>query len=392
MINAAFMLVLLIYMDISGYQDHESAGFIKYRFLSILAFAFPLGLLIRGRRIKPFFYLSATVAPFSALLVIYAISHHIDWLIYASQVLWGIAFISIQVTALPYIIRNVPKKDQIEAISLSYSTFSLAAIISGIIIFTLKTIFPESFDLETVLQLIALLGFSALPFVYKLNNSENLNHILAAERKSKILLLDFDWGLILKAMIPTIIIAVGAGLTIPFIGLFFFKIHGVEAENFSFLAAVSMALVFLSVLFVPKIKSSMGYRKAIPLTQGIAIVALIAFATTELYNFHQLALFIAVVCYLIRQPLMNLAGPMTSELTMNYVGKRNQEIVSALSASIWSGSWFISSLMFEIMRKNSIEYVNIFLITAGLYTLGVVLYIFLIRDYEKRVNANLIEV
>lgn len=391
MINAAFMLVLLIYMDQAGFEDHESASFIKYRFLSILAFAFPLGLFIRGRKIKPFFFLAAALAPLSALAVIFAIDLHIVWLIYASQILWGIAFISIQVTALPYILRNVPPKDQTEAISLSYSTFSLSAIISGIIIFGLKTLLPDIFDLKLVLQIIACFGFLALPVVYQLKGTENTNKALAQERNKKYLLFDFDWGLIFKAMFPTVIIAVGAGLTIPFISLFFYKIHGMEAELFSILGALAMGLVFFSVLFVPKIKSILGYRRAIPLTQGLAILALVSLGATEWYKYHYLAIIIAIGCYLIRQPLMNLAGPMTSELTMNYVGKKNQEIVSALTSSVWSGSWFISSLLFEIMRQYKIDYVHIFMMTAGLYSIGVVLYILLIQDYERRMEANLID-
>ena len=42
-----------------------------------------------------------------------------------------------------------------------------------------------------------------------------------------------------------------------------------------------------------------------------------------------------------RAPLMNMAAPLTSELTMSYVGNKNQEMLSAIVAAIWSGSWFL---------------------------------------------------
>jgi hypothetical protein len=42
------------------------------------------------------------------------------------------------------------------------------------------------------------------------------------------------------------------------------------------------------------------------------------------------------------------------------------------------------------MRDRGIDYVNIFLITAGLYTIGVVWYTLLVRDYERRLKAGLI--
>jgi hypothetical protein len=69
---------------------------------------------------------------------------------------------------------------------------------------------------------------------------------------------------------------------------------------------------------------------------------------------------------------------------MGYVGKRNQEMVSALTASIWSGAWYFSGKLFGNLRDMNIQYVYIFMITAALYSVGVVWYYFLVREYEKR--------
>jgi hypothetical protein len=89
---------------------------------------------------------------------------------------------------------------------------------------------------------------------------------------------------------------------------------------------------------------------------------------------------------------MNVAGPMTTEVVMNYVGKKNQEMVSALMAAIWSGSYFISGLMVAAMFAGGISFVNVFLITAALYAIGVIWYYILILDYNKREKAGLIEI
>ena len=86
-----------------------------------------------------------------------------------------------------------------------------------------------------------------------------------------------------------------------------------------------------------------------------------------------------------------MAGPMTTELVLNYVGKNNREITSALIAAIWSGSWFFSGLMVKILLAHQFEFVNIFLITAVLYAFGVIMYYLLILDYNKREEKGLIE-
>ena len=81
---------------------------------------------------------------------------------------------------------------------------------------------------------------------------------------------------------------------------------------------------------------------------------------------------------------MNLAAPMTSELTMNYVGKHNQEMLSAIMAAIWSGSWYFSSQIFRFLIDLGYAYSYIFYLTAGLYSVGVFSYYILILSYERK--------
>jgi len=200
-----------------------------------------------------------------------------------------------------------------------------------------------------------------------------------------------EWVLILKALVPTLIIATGAGLTIPFISLFFEHVHGVDKGGFSVLSSIAAVLVAYFAMLVPKIKEKVGYKIAIPSTQSLAVMALIALATTQYYNQYAIAMVIASACYLIRQPLMNMAAPMTSELVLNYVGTHNREITSALTSAIWSGSWVISGFMVKLLFARHFEFVNIFLITALLYAIGVVLYYLLILDYNKREESGLIK-
>jgi hypothetical protein len=196
---------------------------------------------------------------------------------------------------------------------------------------------------------------------------------------------NFDWKIIAMAMTPSLILAVGAGLTIPFINLFFYKVYGMTAETFSIVNAFSSITVAFAALLVPHIKNKYGYKVAITRTQTIAVISLALLAITEFYSTEGWAYFAAVFFFLLRQPLMNMAAPATSELVMNYVGQKNQEIISALTASIWSGSWFLSAIIFRVFRSNGMMYGNVFLITAGLYAVGVVWYYYLIKAYQKKI-------
>jgi hypothetical protein len=386
LINVAFLSIQLIYMQKCGYSDYESAGYISFRFLGVLLLAVPMGMYLKGRNIKPLFIISCIVVPIASILIILATMNHWNQWLYFYQLLWGMGFTFIQIPVMPYILRNSISTNQTGAISLSYSTYSFGGIASGIIIWLLYYINPIIFNERNILLFLAFSGFISLYFLRKIKITE----YLPSFEGSRVDIRKLDWFIIVKALIPTLIIAVGAGLTIPFISIFFFNVHHLGTDQFSLLNSLASILVAIAAMLVPYVKKSVGYKVAIPTTQSFAVLALVLLATTEFYANLPIAVYLAMLCFLLRQPLMNMAGPMTSELVMNYVGKKNQEMVSALTAAIWSGSWFISSIIFKILRQSGIAYVNIFLITATLYAMGVVWYYALIIDYSRREKAGLI--
>ena len=161
-----------------------------------------------------------------------------------------------------------------------------------------------------------------------------------------------------------------------------------ESGPFSLMNSVAFALVVITAFLIPEIKRRYGYQVAITLVQCFAVLALFVMGTTEWYKGMPIAVIVAVVAFIVRQPLMNMAGPMTSELTLNYVGEKNREMISALGAAIWSGCWFISAKLFSMLREADIAYSNIIFITVAFYIIGVAWYYWLIKAHEKKAAAN----
>ena len=392
LVNATFMNILPLYMTRKGFSDEEIALFITFRFLGVFALALPMGKLIKGKKLMRLFFLSNFFVPLFGIAIVLSISFQLKYLTLISLLLWGASFTFMQIPVSSFILRNTGKANKTAGIALSYSTWSFAGIASGVIIAVLDFINPSLFDEEFILLLFSILGFGGLFFLSRISH---FNEVSIEDDK------DFkqkndknkkpDWGLIMKALFPTLIIATGAGLTIPFISLFFDKVHDIDKGGFSILSAIAAILVAYCAMLVPKVKQFIGYKIAIPTTQTLAIFSLIALATTQFYNQYSIALIIASVCYLLRQPLMNMAGPMTTELVLNYVGKNNREITSALTSAIWSGSWVLSGFMVKILFAHKFEFATIFLITALLYAFGVLMYYLLILDYNKREEEGLIE-
>ena len=375
LVASSFFLILNIYLANNNFSDGEIANLISYRFLAVMVLAFPLGFFIRNRILKPLFMIGSFGVPLVALLLVFLIKNSTTDYLYLIFVLWGIFYTFFQVGTLPYIMRNTNKSIQVYAISLSFSTHSLATIFSGLCIFILGSLF--SVEEGNILTLLSLIGFIGIYFVFQIRSDFDIISKKPTTNSLK-------WSIILKAIIPTFIIAIGAGLTIPFINLFFYHNFSLDAPSFAFVGTLSSILVVVSSLYVPNIKKKYGAKKSIINTQLIAVIALILLATTEFFNQYTFVLYFAIFYYLIRTPLMNMAAPLTSEFTMNYVGKHNQEMLSAITSAIWSGSWYFSSQIFRLLIENNFKYYQIFYLTAGLYTLGIISYYVLIISSEKK--------
>ena len=394
LIHVAFILVLNIFLRKQGFSDPEIASFNSLRFIGALIFAFPLGIYIRGKKLKPFFLLAAIIVPITSALIIESVHNETIPLIKLSFLLWGVGMMLMRVCSLPFIIRNTTQDNSTEALSLSASTWSLATIFSGIIISGLDWMNYYSFgswiiyfNERNILWIITILGISAIIFALRISEKAPDN----VQKDSTVFSLykQYDWKVIIKALSPLIMISIGAGLTIPFVNLFFNSVFHLSASEFSILGSITAFLVFTFSLLVPSIRKKYGYWFTIVIVQAISICCLIVMALMELYVNYSFALIIALIAYIFRQPLMHMAHPASNELLMNYVGKRNQELISALSSSLWSASWFVSAKVFEWLRLLDFQYYQIFLITAGLYIIGNILFALLIREYEinKKVSS-----
>ena len=316
------------------------------RFIGALIFAVPLGIYIRGKKLKPYFIFASVIVPLTSIIIVESIHHQSILLIQIGFFLWGIGVMLMRVCSLPFIMRITTAENSTEALSLSASTWALATIISGLIISGLDWIAflkinhsTFIFDERLILWIITFVGSFSIYQAIRINedisklDKKNEEGIFSI-RKS------YDWVVIFKAISPLVIIAIGAGLTIPFVNLFFNSVFGLSGSDYSLLGSFTAFLVFIFSLLVPSLRKKYGYWMTIVVVQSIAIVCLVIMALTELYSEIPIAITVAIIAYVFRQPLMHMAHPASNELMMNYVGKKNQELISALSSSLWSASWF----------------------------------------------------
>ena len=392
MLNASANLIMNIYFSKLGYLDTDIADFVSYRLISILLFSIPFGLIIKGKSLKPVFMAGAIIVPATSVALLFAANAHIDWLIRLLFFATSLGFMLEHVTALPFILRHGDDETLSESIALNFAVWSLATIVSGFLIKGAFSLAPHlgianigEFEILLVLTLISAL--SIFPYIaIKEKPPVPSNHDSVFSH-----LKSYDWGKIFKGITPMFLISVGAGLTIPFMNLYFHSVFNLDSDAYAFMGSIAAGLVFIGGMITPVLRRKWGYGLSIAVTQFSAIFFLICLASTELYAQWGFALWLAAGAFIIRQPLMNMASPITSELVMKYVGEENRELISSIESGLWNASWFVSAKIFQFLRGLQLPYYKIFIITAILYAFGTLTYLALVKDYKRNLVAVAVE-
>jgi MFS family permease len=380
-IQTAFLLIFNLLLKKYGYSDAQIGTYISMQYLGVLLLSFPLGFVLRGRRIRPYFLASGILTPLLSLAALQAAVFHFEIWLYVLLFFWGMGFVSFQIGVLPWLLRNTTSHLRTEAIAFLYTNFSMSQILAGLVIWGLVA--GLGWNEYRVLQVISTLGLLSPVLCWRVREVQPDQARMTRANFGYQLLKGYDWGRIARVMIPNTWLTIGAGLTMPFMNLFFFSIYGLDSDAFSLMSLITAVLVVGSTLYIARIRRQFGYRIAITLSQGVAVLLLFGIAVLALEPHWVLAFPLTVLCFMVRQPLMHAAVPMTRELMLLQAGERNREMISALLGSIKSGTYFFSAQVFALLRGLNLDFAYIFLITATFYGMGVYAYYRLIVSFER---------
>ncbi len=144
-------------------------------------------------------------------------------------------------------------------------------------------------------------------------------------------------NLLMKLLLPSLIISVGAGLFMPFMNVFFREVHGQSDQTIGTLFAWGSLAMGAGLLLAPAIADRIGKIQLVVLTQGLAIpfMVLLGFAPFTL----------SALAYYVRMALMNMSNPIYQTFVMEKVGPSDRTTVASLTSMVWnSGRAFSPSI------------------------------------------------
>ncbi len=360
---SGFMLLFNLYLKSINLGESRIGNIITASTVGTLIMAIPASIIIKRISIKRILLLSTPVA-----LVCYFLqvsTTHYSTIIWASLIS-GIASVFFQVTAAPFFMRNSTPRERPYLFSLNFA----AALVAGIIGSILGGILPgiiERFGLLANLTyrytLYIFGGLVMIAFIPYLMINEKIEQ--RQEQVERFFEFKTKGSIIVKLFLPNLITGLGAGLSIPFINLYFKNWLMVPTNLIGIYFSISQFLMITGLLIAPLISEKIGKIRTVFFSQIFSIPFLIIMGITR-------NLSLAVCSFLIRAALMNMAQPLFTNFAMEKVHKDEQPLTNALLIIAWTAGRGLSASIGGILIEH-LSYGPPFFTTSALYLISSIL-------------------
>ncbi len=187
-------------------------------------------------------------------------------------------------------------------------------------------------------------------------------------------------SIVLRFVICSVLIGLGAGLIVPLINVFFWEFYNLPTYMVGLIIGLGQATMATGVLLSPILASRIGKVPSVVLTQALSLPFIVLLATV-------LNPVVAIASYLLRGAIMNAAMPIGQTLRMELVPSSWRPNLQALNSSAMSFGR-ATSVQFAGQLFDQGLYLIPFWLTLGFYGIQLVLYAIFFRNAEKQRDAE----
>lgn len=372
---SVFQLLFNLYLKDGGKTETQIGFILSAGSLGATLVAIPAAILIERLHIKHILLVTTVLASMAYIMQVYFtdISVVMFFSFLASM------FITVyRISSAPFFMRNSTPKERIYLFSTSAALMMGSSLI-GFLIGGFLPKFIRSLNVEIGLidsyryslyisilaSLVSLIPFFMIHDDVKLKEKKNIF--------SRIM--QYDWRLMGKLIVPKLFVGMGAGLIIPFMNLYFKNVFQQDAASIGSYFSLLQVFMFFAMMSAPLLAKRHGMLRSIVITELVSIPFMLVLALTT-------NLTLAVVAFIFRGTLMNMNVPISSNFEMELVKKEQQAFTNALSMLAWNGAWTISAHFGgAIIEKHSFQYS--FYITIALYLCSALSYYFFFRRVDE---------
>jgi predicted MFS family arabinose efflux permease len=301
--GGAYMVLLNLYLKELGMGEALIGRVTGLVAIGTVLTTIPLAWLCGRRRIKGILIFAVLLNVFGDFFIVMGGSEVVMQL---GAIISGAGASAWMVATAPFVMRNATKNQRAKVFSYKHGLGMVGAAIAAISFgkwvdvlidngFAIPLAYQYILLLASASKLVAcILGFFLTPHDPLPEEKRDIKDFLGAR----------DWHALFLLVFPTFLIGLGAGLTMPFMTLYFrdrFQMGPSEIGNIFFVCQLFMALgTFLG----PKISGRSGNILTIVSTQVLSLPFMFVLAFTGNFGF-------AVAAFFIRATLMNMGHPIS---------------------------------------------------------------------------------
>ncbi len=365
---SGFMLLFNLYLKSAGFAEGRIGNIITAATWGTLIMAIPASAVIRRSSIKLILIITIPIILLTRVLQISTLSYQ---LIIYSGLIAGLVSVFSQVASAPFFMRNSTAQERPYLFSMNFAFGLVAGILGSIMGGFLPGMIEKAGLIPYLTYRYTMYIFAGMVLVALIPYFMIREEPIAGPVER--LKFSAHWQIITKLFLPNFVTGIGAGLSIPFINLYFKDVFSASTRSIGIFYGLQQVLMITGLLIAPVIAEKIGKIRTIALSQLISIPFLVIMGITHNLGF-------AVVAFLIRGTMMNMAQPLFSNYAMERVKHNEQPFTNALLVIAWTAGWGASASIGGLLIEHY-SYGLPFFTTSLLYLVSTIL-IFLFFKHE----------
>ena len=144
--------------------------------------------------------------------------------------------------------------------------------------------------------------------------------------------------LLIKLILPSLLISIGAGLIMPFINVYFRTVHHQTDAVIGTVFAWGSLAMAIGILIAPTLADRFGKIKVVMVTQALSIPFLAIMGFVPIFE-------VVLVAYYFRIALMNMSNPVYQTFILEKVDPSARGMVASLNSMAFSFGWAFSPIV-----------------------------------------------
>ncbi|MEK7774529.1 MAG: MFS transporter [Candidatus Zixiibacteriota bacterium] len=375
-----FLTMFNLYMKAMGFAEGDVGQAIASRQAGAAFFAIPIAILMSKVSMKRVLTVACLLLAIASFALVHTSS---NTLIMIFSFMCGVSFSAAGIASGPFFMDNTSPTERAHVFSMSFGVHLIAGIIgsisSGYIVAYFASALGDqvsgyrtTFYLTVISAVLAIIPLSV---------------IRMTRVKAESALGAFQWrGFFvrmktqMKILSAHFLVATGAGLSIPFINLYFAQRFNLSPGEIGTLFGLMQIFMLAGTLSSPFMAIKWGLVRSIVFTQLISIPFLLILANGQILG-------LAIVAFFLRAGFMNSAVPIIGTLGMEVSRPEDRPMMQALVSTVWGAAWMISALVGGHLIESH-GYAITMDITVILYAIATGLFYVMFRELEKRTTTG----